>query len=516
MVSELVARFLAWAQAAPTAQAYTFLDREGPETYTRRDVLDRVRSRLPQLLGWRRTTTDPPRLLLTPPASIDFVEWFWAAQLAGVPVVPAPETTGRFSARSEQIRMVSHSLPVDEVPPCDDCGSASDLDQAVADDTPAVVQFTSGTVADPKGCLLSHRAVAANLGAATVAFRIGEGAVGVSWCPLYHDMGLFGSIVYPVFAGVHAVLQRPEKVVLRPVSWLDEVSRSGAAITLGPTFALDLVVRHLRGRAYERDLSRVEQIIVGSERVHPRAVEEFLRLTGPAGLDPAAIHVAWGMAEGTVLCTSRPGGLNLDRGHRSVPEGVASVGWPAPGVEVRVRADGGGALVDDDVPGIVEVRSTGLLSGYWRAPDDVEVPTTSDGWLVTGDSGYLHEGELYVLGRADDVLVSEGQNFFPQDAEAALIDELDRARPGGVAVVSVGRAGRRDAIVAFVEARHELGDQDRRAARRTCLERLGLRLDDVRTVPVRSLPRTSSGKLMRSKIRAMYSVADEPSPEVAT
>jgi acyl-CoA synthetase (AMP-forming)/AMP-acid ligase II len=515
-VSELAATFLEWARLTPTSDAYTFLGPDGRESYTRRQILDRAQAKIPDLLRWQRASDGPHRVLLTPPASMEFVAWFWAAQLLGIPVVPAPEATGRFRARFEQIRSVSLATPVEEIRAAAGPSSPADLEAPVApieDDTPAVVQFTSGSVSDPKGCLLSHRAVVGNMRAATTAFRVGAGKVGVSWCPLYHDMGLFGSVVYPVFCGVHAVLQQPDKVVLRPVSWLDEVARSGAAITLAPSFALDLVVRHLRKRAYDKDLSSLEQIIVGSERVHPRTVDAFLRLTTPAGLDPSSIHVAWGMAEGTVLCTSRPGGLKEDRSCWVFPDGVASVGWPAPGVEVRVRPEG--TAVADGVVGDVEIRSSGLMSGYWRASGDIEDPRSSDGWFSTGDSGFISDGELYILGRADDVLISEGRNFYPQDAEALLSDELDFTRPGGVAVVGIAQPSQRDAVVALIEARRPLDDDDRGAARRVCLDRLGLRLDDVRSVPVRSLPRTSSGKLMRSRIRTMHSSAGGTSPDGA-
>lgn len=507
VVSELASAFLAWADAAPAADAYTFVDAEGRATYTRGQVLEHAEAKTRDLTAWRRASAGPHRIVLTPPASLDFAAWFWAAQLLGIPVVPAPEVNGRFHARFEQIRTVSEATPVDQIRNAPGPGSSVDPTALAADvdnDDTAVMQFTSGSVGDPKGCLLSHRAVAANMRAASVAFRVGAGQVGVSWCPLYHDMGLFGSIVYPIFCGVHAVLQQPEKVVLRPVSWLHEVARSGATITLAPSFSLDLVVRHLRGRPYEKDLSSLEQIIVGSERVHPRTVEAFLRLTTPAGLDPAAVHVAWGMAEGTVLCSSRPGGLKEDRTCAAFPDGVASVGWPAPGVEVRVLADG--APAGDGVVGDVEIRSSGLLTGYWRAGGAVEGPRSASGWFPTGDAGYLDEGELYILGRADDVLIAEGRNFYPEDAEALLVGELDFTRPGGVAVVGIVRPSRPDAVVAVIEARRPLSEEECRAARRICLERLGLRLDDVRSVPVRSLPRTSSGKLMRSKIRTMHEV----------
>lgn len=508
-MSELVATFLEWARTAPTSDAYTFLGPDGSESFTREQILDRVITRSSELRGWRSASDGQHRILLTPPASVEFVTWFWAAQLVGVPVVPAPDPTGRFAARFEQIRSVSQATRVDDVTAPGAPVPPAPAEAPVAEDTTAVLQFTSGSVRDPKGCVLSHRAVAANMRAATSAFRVGAGQLGVSWCPLYHDMGLFGSVVYPVFSGVHAVLQQPERVILRPVSWLDEVARRGAAISLAPSFAFELVIRHRRGRPYDRDLSSVEQLIIGSERVLPSTVNAFLELTRPAGLKASTIHVAWGMAEGTVLCTSRPGGLNVDRRLPEHPDGVASVGWPAPGVEIRVRAEG--RAVDDGVVGDVELRSAGLMSGYWRAPGDVEDPSSSDGWFSTGDAGFVSDGELYILGRADDVLISEGRNFFPQDAEAVLVEVLGSTRPSGVAVVGIARPGQRDAVVAIVEARTPLDEEDHRAARRACLEVLGLRLDDVISVPRRSLPRTSSGKLMRSRIRTMCSSAGGPS-----
>jgi acyl-CoA synthetase (AMP-forming)/AMP-acid ligase II len=490
--------------------AYSFLDAEGIETYTRGQIRDLVHARRSDLQAWRSTTPGPHHLLLAPPASVEFVTWFWAAQIEGVPVVPAPELAGRFKARSEQIRSVGRATPVEEVPVSGASVPTSD-EHPVTGDAMAVLQFTSGSVKDPKGCVLTHDAVAANMRAATSAFRVGPGQVGVSWCPLYHDMGLFGSVVYPVFSGVHAVLQRPERVILRPVSWLDAIAGHGAAISLAPGFALDLVVRHLRGKPYDKDLSSLEQLIIGSERVLPGTVDAFLRATEPAGLDPSSIHIAWGMAEGTVLCTSRPGGMNVDRSLPEHRDGVASVGWPAPGVEVRVQVDG--HAVDDGVVGVVDLRSSGLMSGYCRPDGLVEDPTSSDGWFPTGDAGFLSGGELYLLGRADDVLVVDGRNFFPQDAEALVLEALGAKRPSGVAVVGIARPGRPDAIVAIVETRVPIDEEDRRTVRRACLESLGLRLDEVRSVPHRSLPRTSSGKLMRSRIRAVDAPGASGAPE---
>jgi fatty-acyl-CoA synthase len=527
--------FLAWSRREPSEVVLSIDRRAGTEEATRAEMLRRVAAASATL---RRAGVQPgDRVVLARPLSVDFAATFWAVQMLGAVAVPAPPPSGRAAGRAAQViaaaapcvvdcsptspdpvlpakgRVLSIHADLDEEADCEVEGLA--LDAATVDpSSPAVIQFTSGSVLAPRGCVLSHAAITSNMRSVTSRFGIESGEVGVSWCPLFHDMGLFGSVVWPVDAGVRAVLQPPEDVVVRPASWLAVAARHKAAITVVPSFALALVARALRGRPFKGDLSNLREIIIGAERVEPDAVRRFLGLTEPAGLAPRAIHVAWGLAESTVLATSAPGGLRtacvdmaeLERGRAVSGAGerdsreIASVGRPVDGTRVRIVAQG--QEVPDGLVGEVELASNALLDGYYTA-DEQLVPAVDDGWLPTGDTGFTHDGDLFIVGRQKEIIIIGGRNVAPQDVESVVEREVPGVRMGSVAAFGVTHGGT-EHLVLIVEAQASRAAEIVRAAREVCAQALDVVISDVEIVGRGALPRTSSGKLMRVSARRDY------------
>jgi acyl-CoA synthetase (AMP-forming)/AMP-acid ligase II len=375
----------------------------------------------------------------------------------------------------------------------------------------ALVQFTSGSVGTPKGIHLTLDAVGANVLAIVAALEPVAGDGLCSWLPLSHDMGLIGQLLSPLAAGapqfghVRLTLMKPDTFMANPRSWLRTCSATGATITVGPNFALELAVRTSR-RIGSLDLSRVRAIIVGSESVRADTLERFSDAFAPAGFRPLSLCPGYGLAEATVAVT-------IVRPHepwRSIPRpadhaapapggasrSLVSTGSPIDGVDVRVTAPDGRV-------GPIELRSPSLLSRYIGA----DLCLTDDGYFVTGDIGVMHDGELFVIGRGDEAIVVAGRNLYPDDIESAVHHES--IRRGCIAAVAAPDGGL--AIVVEPSAssmsRTEL-ETACRGIRTVVASQTGCPLATVAFVPRGSLPKTPSGKLRRLAISRSLAADD--------
>jgi fatty-acyl-CoA synthase len=285
--------------------------------------------------------------------------------------------------------------------------SASDL---------AVLQYTSGTTGLPKGVALSHRSVLAN--AHMIGERVGMNPrdVGVSWLPLFHDMGLVGALMTSLYWHFPLLLMPPESFLMHPRRWLQAITRLGATLTVAPNFAYQMVIdrtgeRHLR----ELKLDTLRCAFNGSEAVLPSTLRALGERLGDRGFDLDAMLPVYGMAENALAATFPDRGerwqsLRLDRAElevagRAVPpkDGdsdveIVSVGTPLSGVSLEIRGASGQRLPSDTV-GEVAIRSPSMMDGYWQKPDQTGRVLT-DGWLLTGDLGFVHDGRLYLIGRA--------------------------------------------------------------------------------------------------------------------
>jgi len=390
-------------------------------------------------------------------------------------------------------------------------------------DAMAIVQYTSGSTADPKGVALPHRCVTANLDAIVAAARIDpETDRAVSWLPLYHDMGLIGCLATPLTVGIDLVLAAPQDFLAGPARWMEWLSEFGGTMTAGPNFAYALAARALR-RLGGLDLSRWRLALNGAEPIDPGAVDAFCAAGARHGLDPRAAFCVFGMAEATLAVTfPEPfSGMAVDTVDRRVletdqyaapvvasaagPDGtrrLAMLGRPLAGLEVRICDPVTGERMRDREVGELEVRGTSVTPGYFRH-DAANRETFRDGWLRTGDLGYLVAGELVVCGRIKDVIIVGGRNVFPEDVERAAA-AVAGVRAGNV--IAFGTEGRRGREALVVVAETKAGDagtlQAEVASRVTAA--VGVPPEEVVLVRPGTLPKTSSGKLQRALCRTRY------------
>ena len=388
-------------------------------------------------------------------------------------------------------------------------------------DAVAVLQFTSGSTADPKGVVLPNRTICANLDAVASGAKLDPASdVLVSWLPLYHDMGLVGFLMLPMTTGTPLVLGAPQDFLAAPLRWMEWISRHRGTATAGPNFAYVLATRALR-TASDLDLSSLRVALNGAEPVDPDSVEKFVAEAGRHGMDPGAVFPAFGMAEVMIGgAFQEPGlGLRTDVVDRRVLEteryaapvdGVADgarrlalLGRPLPGLEFRICDPETGELRREREVGELQIRGTSVTPGYFGNAEATAAMFAEGGWLRTGDLAYLLDGELVVCGRIKDVIIVGGRNVFPEDVEKAVAT-VDGVRAGNVIAFGVeGRRGKEGLIVVA-----ESKGADVEACRRTVAERVreavGLPAREVVLVAPGTLPKTSSGKLQRSLCKQRY------------
>jgi fatty-acyl-CoA synthase len=374
----------------------------------------------------------------------------------------------------------------------------------------AILQYTSGSTRRPRGIAVAHRNLAANLDA--IEERVGRDtfdtatACWVSWLPLYHDMGLIAFLTLPMSRGCATVLQSPMAFARQPSTWLDRLCRHRATVTGAPNFAYGLAAQLLDGNPAV-DLSTLRVMITGGEPIDAAMMYRFTDAARRHGLDPGTVTPAYGLAEATLAVSISPlgRGIRVDEVDRDVLERdgraervaggrtarpLVRLGPPLAGTRVRITDPRTGEPTAGRVVGQIEVAGPSVAG---RA---------GDGWLRTGDLGYLAEGELVICGRAKDVLFAAGRNVYPQDVEAAAA-EVPGVRPGGAAAFGIP-AEQGDRLVVVVESR----DADRAALGRAVavavMNESGMAPADVAVVRPGWLPKTSSGKLRRVEARQRY------------
>jgi 1-acyl-sn-glycerol-3-phosphate acyltransferase len=385
----------------------------------------------------------------------------------------------------------------------------------------AFVQYTSGSTGDPKGVVLTHENLLANLRAAGRALSIGGDDVVVSWLPLYHDMGLIGAWMGSLYFGVPLVLMSPLTFLARPVRWLQAVHRYRGTITAAPNFAFGLCARKVDDEELaELDLSSWRIAMNGAEPVSPETIEQFCDRFAVAGFRREAMTPVYGLAEATLAVAFTPAGRGphveaVDRRAFQVagearpaggdrPLRFVSCGYPVPGHEVRV-VDEGGSELPERRQGRLQVRGPSVTRGYLRRPD-ATAAVLQDGWLDTGDLGFVAAGEVYVTGRRKDLIIRAGRNVHPQELEEA-VGALPGARKGCVAVfATAGGEDGTERLVVMAETREdgEARERLRRRIAEVAVELTGTPADEVVLVGAGIVPKTSSGKIRRAAARELY------------
>ena len=381
----------------------------------------------------------------------------------------------------------------------------------------AIVQFTSGSTALPKGVLLTHRNVLAGLAAIRTGIALGDGDAGGFWLPLFHDMGLFG-VMSGIQAGIPMHVWSPVSFVKDPARWLREFLAAGATITAMPDFGYGMLTAAFSpDEAAALDMTRWRVAVNGSEPIAADTVTAFTERFAAAGFRPEAMFAVYGMAEATLAVTFPPLGRRpvfdwVDRdalatAGRAVPaapgapcsRAVAGVGRPVAGLEVRVADPETGAPAGDGAVGEVQLRGASVTAGYLGQPAGEDAASFAGGWLRTGDLAYTRAGELFVTGRRKEMITVRGANFYPQDVELIARDVPGVFRGNCVAVAGPAGGDGTAQIVLIAETDRVAAGADELAARlrqRVAAE-LGLTAVTVRLVPPRAIPRTSSGKVRR-------------------
>lgn len=372
----------------------------------------------------------------------------------------------------------------------------------------AIVQFTSGSTAAPKGVVLSHANVWHCARSITEAIRLGPDDVHGSWLPLFHDMGLFGALT-GLFRGIPLHLWSPAGFVRRPARWLAAFAQVRGTISTMPNFGYDALLDAVPvERVAEFDLSAWRVAFNGAEAVQPASVSAFLERFAPAGFRPSTMVPAYGMAEVTLVATLPPSGRApvvewVDRDAlavtgRAVPtagptaRGLVGLGRAVPGMDLRI-----GAGEPDGTVGEIQLRGAMATSGYLGG----EPLFTADGWLRSGDLGYLRDGELFFTGRLKEMITVAGRNVYPLDVEDAARDVVGVHRGRCVAVAQADP----QRVVLVVETTAST-DTDRAALTARLRTAVAARADlpgvTVHLVAPRGIPRTSSGKLRRLDMAA--------------
>ncbi|WP_143576708.1 fatty acyl-AMP ligase, partial [Streptomyces acidiscabies] len=542
-----------WAAVRPDDTAYVFASPQGDadRTVSYRELEQSALT----VAAFLRTTARPgDRVLLLLPPGLDYLTAFLGCLYAGTVAVPLyPPRPG---AKLDRIEAVvqdcrpTHALTVDllldhlrsaadglrlhSVEEIRAAGHSASLPLPRAGDL-AFLQYTSGSTGTPKGVMVGHGNLAENDRAIAAGFGVRADDVILSWLPLYHDMGLIGTALLPLYLGVRAVLLDTFAFIHDPLSWPEAVSRYGATCSGGPNFAYQLLAdRHDPERLAGLDLSSWRIAFNGAEPIIPATLERFADLYGRHGFDRGALYPCYGLAEATLFVSGAEpmaGYEALSLSRRAVESGrledappddadrldVVSCGRAAVDTEIVIRSADGRALPDGEI-GEICVRGPGVAGGYWERPEASEdtfrarVEGRDGTFLRTGDLGALRDGRLYPVGRSKDLIIVAGRNFYPYDVEnlaSAASDDLRRgcaaafqpelAEPRVVLVAEAAR-GAVARLRSDTAAVAELGAAVRRRVGAEC----GLDLADVVLVYPGSIPKTSSGKIRRAETRKRF------------
>jgi fatty-acyl-CoA synthase len=398
---------------------------------------------------------------------------------------------------------------------------AGPLPQAAADDI-AYLQYSSGSTRFPHGVAITHRQLLDNLAAHGHGMALRGSDRCISWLPWYHDMGLVGCFLSPIANQVSVDYLKTEDFARRPLAWLDLISRNeGTSLSYSPTFGYDICARRIGSQsdvAGRFDLGRWRLAGNGADMIRPDVMQSFVDAFAPAGFDAKAFTPSYGLAEATLAVSIMPpgegivvelveetqlsgGDINAHRPQRY--RAIVNCGKPVRGMQIEIREEDGTPLPEKAI-GKVWCAGGSVMVGYFRDPEATEA-CMKDGWLDTGDMGYMSNGYIYIVGRAKDMIIVNGRNHWPQDIEWA-VEQLPGFKAGDIAAFAITTPGGEETPAVLVQCR--TSDQAERARLRDEIREKVRAITGmncvVELVPPRTLPRTSSGKLSRAKARTLY------------
>jgi 8-amino-7-oxononanoate synthase len=554
--SNLVELLLHRARCQPEDIAFTYLvDGEHEQIHLTYRELDRQARAIGAWLESHDLVGE--RALLLYPAGLDFIAAFFGCLYAGVVAVPVyPPRRNRSLNRIQAIAddagakvalttdlVLNRVMPlIDETPHLKQltwlptCQVPLEMEREwsmpdVHGDTLAFLQYTSGSTGTPKGVVLNHASLVHNSALISYSFEHTRSGVGVFWLPSYHDMGLIGGILQPLYIGRPNVLMSPMSFLQKPYRWLSAISRFRGTTSGGPNFAYDLCVRKITPEQKKTlDLSSWRVAFNGAEPVRPETLEAFAEAFAPCGFRREAFFPCFGLAEATLIVS---GGYVLE------PPVIRS--FDAPGLARRDVIDAapnapssralvgcGRNLPDQKIViadpetltacplgrvGEIWVRGPSVAQGYWQQPEATErtfcarLKDTGEGlFLRTGDLGFVQDGELFVTGRLKDLIIVHGVNFYPQDIERTVQNSHPRLRCdcGGAFTLEVD--GREQLVIVQEVERHKRSDFSNifAAIRRAVAGEYELAPDAILLIRAGSVPKTSSGKIQRHACRDGY------------
>ncbi len=496
------------------------------------------------------------RALLLYPPSLDYVATFLGCLMARAVAVPAyPPDPSRLQQTLPRLLAIANAAKIDvvlttsgisriasmlvagtalsQIPwVCtDDLSPSSGSERWLAapdDHELAYLQFTSGSTSEPKGVMVTHTNVAHNSVLIRDKFGATPDSHGVIWLPPYHDMGLVGGIIQPLYVGFSSTLMSPIDFLKRPTKWIEAVSQFRGTISGGPDFAYALCARRFQPGEHEIDLSCWDIAFNGAEPIRADTLARFTQTFAPHGFSRRAFYPCYGLAEATLMVTGGDRTLTaahcladkdaLTRGRFS-PGSVAdeahelvSSGSPTDDHRVAVVDPQTCRRVEPGTVGEIWVSGPSVTAGYWDRPEAtresfaVEISGESDAgvFMRTGDLGFVLDGELYVTGRLKDLIIVRGRNHYPQDLESTAASAHEAIRAGCVAAYSTDPGGEQGVGIA-VEIRNSSSnslDEIIRAVRAAIASTHALNVAEVLLLKARAMPKTSSGKLIRSACRA--------------
>ena len=541
------------AESSPDRVVYRFLPGESkPEQRITYAELHRRAEGMAARIA--ETARPGDRALLLIPAGLEYVAAYFACLYAGVIAVPAyppnprrPDpripgivadcdpavaiTTGALLSRLDSWRggderlAALHWIAVDE-----GSTSAAGFDRPAAPNDVAMLQYTSGSTATPKGVMLTHRNLLHNLGLIRSVFRVAHAAddVGVFWLPPFHDMGLIGGILQPCYVGRGAVLMSSATFLQRPLSWLEAMSTYRATTSAAPNFAFDLCVERIKPEDMRGlDLSAWHTVFDGAEPIRAETIERFARTFADVGFRREAFLPCYGLAEATLFVSGGPWGQGpslLDVSRSALEKKrvgsaragdrlrLVSSGATAPGQEVRIVDPETMRECDERRVGEIWVAGESVARGYWnreeetRATFGATIAGDDRRYLRTGDLGFLDDGQLFVTGRLKDLIILSGRNYYPQDLELAAERSHPGLRPGHSAAFAIDGEDRERLVLVLEVTRHHREAENEAvfsSVRRALAEREGVLPDVVVLVKQNGIPRTSSGKVQRRATRGL-------------
>ena len=534
---------------------YRFLpgDAKPEQRISYRDMDRRAKAVAARIL---ETAKRGDRALLLVPPGLDYVAAYFGCLYAGVIAVPAyppnprrPDpripgivgdcepvvaiTTTALLAKLDQWRGGDERLAAlrwiaaDQDP---EDAAAAWTDVGIHGADVAMLQYTSGSTAAPKGVVLTHRNLLRNLALIRSAFNVTHGSddVGVFWLPPFHDMGLIGGILQPCYVGRGAVLMSSATFLQRPLVWLEAMSKYRATTSAAPNFAFDLCVERIKPEeTRDLDLSAWHTVFDGAEPIRADTIDRFARTFADVGFRREAFFPCYGLAEATLFVAGGPWGdgpSSLDVSRTALEQKrvapatagdrlrLIASGAPASGQTVRIVDPDSLVPCDERRVGEIWLRGDSVAAGYWK--NSVESARTfgasvageHGAFLRTGDLGFIDDGQLFVTGRLKDLIILDGRNYYPQDLELAAERSHPSLRPGHAAAFALSGASRERLVIALEVTRHHRESEHEAvfsAVRRVLAEREGLLPDVVVLVRQNGIPRTSSGKVQRRATRGM-------------